>query len=153
MSKVANGNTITVHYKGTLEDGQMFDSSYERGDPITFQLGEGKMIPGFEKNLVGMEVGETKEFTITSEDAYGSPVPEGVQAVPKQMFPEDFVFEVGGVVQGQQDGNTLIGTILSEEEATVTLDFNHPMAGKDLTFNVEIVNIEQAPFWNEKEEE
>ena len=142
MSKVTNGNTVSVHYKGTLNDGSQFDSSYDRGEPITFQIGSGQMIPGFEKNVLGMTVGEAKEFTLNPSDAYGDHNPEAVQEVPKQMFPQDFTFQIGGIVQGEQDGNQLIAKILSEQNETVTLDFNHPMAGKDLTFNVELVDID-----------
>ena len=143
MSKVTNGNTVSVHYKGTLNDGSLFDSSYDRGEPLQFTVGSGQMIPGFEKNVVGMTVGEAKEFTLTPADAYGDHDPEGIQEVPKQMFPNGFTFEIGEIVQGEQNGNPLIAKILSEQNETVTLDFNHPMAGKDLTFNIEIVDINE----------
>jgi len=101
------------------------------------------MIPGFEQNILGMKVGEEKQFTLAPADAYGLRDPEAVQEVPKQMFPQDFAFEVGGHVQGEQDGNPLFAKILSEQGETVTLDFNHPMAGQDLTFNIEVVTINE----------
>ena len=143
MSKVTNGNTVSVHYKGTLDDGSQFDSSYDRGQPIQFTVGAGQMIPGFEKNIVGMEVGEAKEFTLSPEDAYGDHNPQAIQEIPKEMFPNDFSFEVGEMVQGEQNGNPLLAKIVSEQNETVTLDFNHPMAGKDLTFNIEVVDINE----------
>lgn len=143
MSKVTNGNTVSVHYKGTLNDGSLFDSSYDRGEPLQFTMGTGQMIPGFEKNIMGMTVGEAKEFTLAPEDAYGSHNPEAIQEVPKQMFPNDFTFQIGEIVQGEHDGNPLIAKILSEQNETVTLDFNHPMAGQDLTFNIEVVDIDE----------
>ena len=143
MSKVTNGNTVSVHYKGTLNDGSQFDSSYDRGQPLQFTVGTGQMIPGFEKNVVGMTVGEAKEFTLSPEDAYGDHNPEAVQEVSKEMFPDDFTFQIGGIIQGEQNGNPLIAKIVSEQNETVTLDFNHPMAGKDLTFNIEVVDINE----------
>ena len=143
MSKVTSGNTVSVHYKGTLNDGSQFDSSYDRGEPIQFTIGEGQMIPGFEKNVVGMSIGEAKEFTLAPADAYGDHNPAAIQEVPKQMFPNDFAFQVGEIVQGEQNGNPLIAKIVSEQDETVTLDFNHPMAGQDLTFNIEVVSLNE----------
>ena len=143
MSKVVNGNTVSVHYRGTLDDGSQFDSSYDRGQPITFQVGTGQMIPGFEKNVLGMKIGEEREFTLAPGDAYGEHNPEAIQEISKQMFPDNFTFQVGGVVQGEPEEGILVATILSEQKDTVTLDFNHPMAGRDLTFNVEVVDINE----------
>ena len=144
MSKVTNGNTVSVHYKGTLNDGSQFDSSYDRGEPITFEVGAGQMIPGFEKNIMGMSVGEEKEFKLTPDDAYGDHNPEAIQEVSKEIFPNNFSFQIGQIIQGEQeDGNPLVAKIVSEQNETVTLDFNHPMAGKELTFNIEVVNINE----------
>tara|TARA_Y100000592_G_scaffold16371_1_gene24271 strand:- start:6325 stop:6765 length:441 start_codon:yes stop_codon:yes gene_type:complete len=143
MSKVTNGNIVSVHYKGTLNDGSQFDSSYDRGEPIQFTVGSGQMIPGFEKNVVGMTVGEAKEFTLTPEDAYGERTQEAIHEVSKEMFPDGFTFEVGAMIQGEQDGRPLLARIISEQESTVELDFNHPMAGQDLTFNIEVVDINE----------
>ena len=126
MSKVTNGNTVSVHYKGTLNDGSQFDSSYDRGEPITFEVGAGQMIPGFEKNIMGMSVGEEKEFKLTPDDAYGDHNPEAIQEVSKEIFPNNFSFQIGQIIQGEQeDGNPLVAKIVSEQNETVTLDFNH----------------------------
>ena len=144
MSKVTNGNTVSVHYKGTLNDGSQFDSSYDRGEPITFEVGAGQMIPGFEKNIMGMSVGEEKEFKLTPDDAYGDHNPEAIQEVSKEIFPNNFSFQIGQIIQGEQeDGNPLVAKIVSEQNETVTLDFNHPMAGQNLTFNIEVVDINE----------
>lgn len=144
MSNTAeNGNTVRVHYQGTFVDGEQFDSSFDRGEPISFTLGQGQMIPGFETNVLGMKVGETKEISLDPGQAYGESNPEAIREVNKEIFPENFEFRVGGVISGQStDGNTMMGTILSEQAETVTLDFNHPMAGKNLNFKIELVEIQ-----------
>ena len=142
-TKVNNGAVISVHYKGTLEDGSTFDSSYDRGSPISFTVGTGQMIEGFETNILGMSLGETKTFTIPSDRAYGPHMTEAIHSVPKTSFPSDFDFEIGSVVSGSQEsGQPVVGRIMKENENDVVLDFNHPMAGKDLTFEVELVNLE-----------
>jgi len=144
MSKVVSGNTVSVHYRGTLKDGTEFDNSYDRGEPITFQVGGGQMISGFDEGVLGMEVGETKELALSPEQAYGPHIAEAVQVVPKETFPEGFDFEVGGMVQGSNpEGRPMVGTILEHQEESVTLDFNHPMAGKNLNFQIEIVNVQE----------
>ena len=141
-AKVNNGNTVSVHYKGTLEDGSQFDSSYDRGDPISFTVGSGQMIEGFENNILGMSLGERKTFTITSDKAYGPHIAEAIHSVPKSNFPSDFDFTIGGMVTGSQgEGRPVVGKILEEKEDSIVLDFNHPMAGKDLTFEVEVVTL------------
>ena len=142
-AKVNNGNTVSIHYRGTLGDGSTFDSSYDRGNPISFTVGTGQMIEGFETNVLGMTLGEKKTFTITSDRAYGPHIEEAVHSVPKSSFPDDFEFAIGSLVTGSQgEGQPVVGKILEEKEDTVVLDFNHPMAGKDLTFEVEIVDLE-----------
>jgi len=144
MSKVVSGNTVSVHYRGTLKDGTEFDNSYDRGEPITFQVGGGQMISGFDEGVLGMEVGETKELALSPEQAYGPHIAEAVQVVPKETFPEGFDFEVGGMAQGSNpEGRPMVGTILEHQEESVTLDFNHPMAGKNLNFQIEIVNVQE----------
>ncbi len=145
MSNTAeNGNTVKVHYQGTFNDGEQFDSSFDRGEPISFTLGTGQMIPGFENGVMGMQVGETKEINLAPDQAYGESNPEAIQEINKEVFPGDFEFRVGGVISGHsQTGQPLMGTILSEQKDTVTLDFNHPMAGKSLNFKIELVEIEK----------
>jgi len=145
MSKAINGNTVRVHYKGTLEDGTVFDSSHERGETLDFELGTEAMLPGFQTKIVGMEVGETKSFVLTATEAYGEPVAEAVIPVPKAAFPEDFEFEVGTEVQGTSPAGEMVrATITEVEDETVLLDHNHPLSGKDLNFEVELVEIQEV---------
>lgn len=142
MSTTKNGDTISVHYKGTLDDGTEFDSSHNRGETLTFQIGVGQMIPGFDSGVVGMTVGETKNITIPATEAYGERVTEAVQQIPKTSFPENFQFIVGQQVQGTgPNGEAVTAVIITEDTEGVTLDFNHPLAGKNLNFEVELVEI------------
>ena len=143
MSKVTNGNKVSVHYRGTLDDGTQFDNSRERGEPLTFEVGAGQMIAGFDKGVVGMKIGETKNLQLSPDDAYGPHQQEAIQNVPKNAFPQDFEFVKDTTVQGAgPDGKPVIAKILSEQVETVTLDFNHPLAGKELNFEVELVSID-----------
>jgi len=142
MSTTKNGDTISVHYTGTLDDGTEFDSSHTRGETLTFQVGVGQMIPGFDAGVVGMTVGETKTINIPATEAYGERVTEAVQQIPKTSFPENFQFIVGQQVQGTgPNGENVTATVLTESDNEVTLDFNHPLAGKNLNFEVELVEI------------
>ena len=141
MSKVENGNTVAVHYTGTLNDGNQFDSSVGK-EPLTFEIGSGQVISGFESNIVGMTVGETKTFTLDPENAYGPLATEAIHEVTKNRFPDDFEVKVGEFVRGQtQEGVPFSAKIVSEQAETITLDFNHPLAGQDLTFEVELLTI------------
>jgi len=143
MSKIEEGNSVTLHYVGTLEDGTQFDSSKDRGEPISFVVGGGQMIPGFDQNVRGMELGETKTFTISPGEGYGESDPEAIQEVSKEQFPEGFNPENGVLVRGVNENNEeIVAVVLEHSEETVTLDFNHPLAGKNLVFEVEIVEIE-----------
>lgn len=140
--EVQSGNTIKVHYTGTLSSGTQFDSSYDRKAPIQFQVGEGTVIPGFDKAVVGMSVGDKKTITIPTNEAYGEKTQEAVIDVPKNEFPPNFNFTVGEGVQGMaQDGQPIMGVILEEKESTVTIDFNHPLSGEELTFDIEVMEI------------
>jgi len=142
MSTVESGNTVSVHYRGTLTDGEQFDSSYDRGESLTFQVGSGNMIPGFDKAMVGMIVGEKKTIVIQPEEGYGFRNEEAIQEVDKSQFPNGFNFSVGSPVQGTNpDGQQITATIIAEETQSVTLDFNHPLASKTLNFEVELLNI------------
>ena len=142
MSKVEKGNKVSVHYRGTLNDGEQFDSSYDRGQPIEFTVDSGQMIPGINDAVVGMTVGEKKSITLAPSQAYGETNPEAVQEIGKDKFPPEFEFIQDGQVQGQTgDGQTFNAVITEINDATVTLDMNHPMAGKDLNFEIELVNI------------
>lgn len=135
------GRAVQVHYKGTFEDGTVFDSSYDRGETIEFTVGAGEMIPGFDAAVEGMKVGETKTIKIDPENAYGEHNPEGIQTVPKQSFPEDFQFEQGLVIEGNVQGQPVRGVINQIEGEVVVVDFNHPMAGKNLNFDIELVEV------------
>ena len=131
---VENGDTVNVHYRGTLDDGTEFDSSHGRGETLTFQVGSGQLITGFDEALPGMTVGEVKNVAFTPEKAYGPTIQEAIQVVSKDSFPPGFLFEVGSTVSGYgADGRPMTAKIQSEEETTVTLDMNHPMAGKNLS--------------------
>jgi peptidylprolyl isomerase len=142
MRTVEVGNNVKIHYVGTLTDGTEFDSSRVRGTPIAFVAGESRLLPAFENQVVGMQEGESKSFTLTTEEAYGPHNPEAINVVPRTQFPEDYLFEVGAQVQGTSPvGSPVFAKIESFTDNDVTLDMNHPLAGKDLTFEVEIVEI------------
>lgn len=144
MSKVQSGNTVSVHYRGTLTSGEQFDSSYDRGETLTFQVGGGQMISGFDQGVVGMQVGEKKTVLVQPEQAYGLRNEEAIQEVLKSQFPNDFSFAVGTSVQGvNPDGQQITATVVGEQEDTVTLDFNHPLASKTLNFEIEVVDINE----------
>lgn len=140
--QVKNGNTVSVHYKGTLNDGTVFDESRPRGDTLNFTIGSGKMIRGFNDAVVGMTTGETKNVTLSPEQAYGSHNPEALQLVPKQAFGEDFVFELGGMIQGNGPQGTFLAKVQEVQEENVILDMNHPLAGQALSFEIELVSVE-----------
>jgi FKBP-type peptidyl-prolyl cis-trans isomerase 2 len=141
MQKPQAGNTVRVHYTGTLEDGTQFDSS--RGaEPLEFAMGQGQLIAGFENAVAGLSAGESCTVTLTPEQAYGESDPDMVQQVARELMPEDLELEPGMVLQGQaRDGRVDNFTIVSLTEETVTLDANHPLAGKTLTFEIELVAI------------
>ncbi len=141
MAKAKIGDKVKVHYKGTLDDGTVFDSSLE-GEPLEFTIGSGEIIPGFEDEIIGMEEGEKKTFTIPSDKAYGPHRKELMLTVGKDEFPPDINPTVGQQLQLRQpDGQVFYVVVTEVGENTVTLDANHPLAGKDLTFEVELVEI------------
>jgi FKBP-type peptidyl-prolyl cis-trans isomerase 2 len=141
MSPAAEGNTVKVHYTGKLEDGTVFDSSRGR-DPLEVTLGTNTVIAGFEQGLIGMEVGDSKTVTIPPEEAYGPHRGELILEVNGSDFPENITPEVGLQLQMQRpDGQTLPVTIVKIEAGKVTLDANHPLAGKILIFELEMVAV------------
>ena len=150
--KVQNGNNVSVHYRGTLNDGTEFDNSKIRGQALSFQVGSGRMLPGFDRAVVGMTVGQTKSVDIKADDAYGQRIPDAVQTVPKTAFPPDFEFLVGEVIQGNGPQGPFLAKIEEEKEQEVILDFNHPLAGQDLSFEIELIAFEStpSPSWNSK---
>ena len=141
MSKVKDGDTVKVHYTGKLEDGTVFDSSKE-DEPLELTIGAGNVIEGFEKGVIGMERGSSKTVTIPPEEAYGSMNEELVAKVKKENFPENITPVIGEQLQlKQQDGNIVNVTITEIEGDTVILDANHPLSGKTLIFDIELVEI------------
>jgi peptidylprolyl isomerase len=141
MATATTGTTVSIHYTGTLADGTTFDSSEGR-DPLSFELGKGQIIPGLEKAVDGMSEGESKTVTIPAEQAYGAHIPEGVQDVPREMIPDHIPLDLGTQLQVQtQEGQQTQVVVTNVTEETVTLDGNHPLAGKDLTFAVEVVSV------------
>lgn len=141
MTQAKKGDRVKVHYTGKLDDGTVFDSSRDR-EPIEFTLGAGEVIPGFEAAVEGMEVGETKTTTIPAEEAYGPHRDDMILMVERSKFPPHIEPEVGQQLQlRQEDGQTLIVTVAAVTEDTVALDANHPLAGEDLTFDIELVEI------------
>jgi len=141
-AQAENGDTVQVNYTGRLADGTVFDSSVGR-EPLEFTLGAGQMIPGFEKAVFGMKVGEKKTVTIPVDEAYGPRRDDMIMEVPREKLPSDINPEVGMMLESTgKDGGRIIFTIINvSDNNTVTLDANHPLAGKDLTFEIELVKI------------
>jgi peptidylprolyl isomerase len=143
--EITNGHTVSFHYVGTLDDGTEFDNSYKRGEPMTGVLGAGQLISGFENAMIGMKTNEKKSVTIESKDAYGDRNLEAIRVVPLTSFPEDFEGSVGKIVQGKAANEQVFTAIVTEvSEENVTLDFNHPLAGKNLNFDIEIVSVTET---------
>ena len=141
MAQAKNNDIVKVHYTGKLNDGTVFDSSKER-DPLRFQLGQGQIIPGFEQAVIGMSPGESKSINIPSEQAYGQRREELIQEVPRQQLPNDMEFKVGQRLQlGQDKEQQMIVEVTDVSESSITLDANHPLAGEELLFDIELVEI------------
>jgi peptidylprolyl isomerase len=139
------GDVVNVHYTGTLPDGTVFDSSHHRGMTLNLTVGGGKTIAGFDNAVEGMQREETKSVTIPCNQAYGPRLNELVQVVPKTFFPEDFEFVPGAAIQGvSQEGYDVFAKLIEEQEDGYKLDFNHPLAGMDLTFEITLVDIENG---------
>jgi peptidylprolyl isomerase len=141
MTQVKSGDTVRVHYTGTLTDGQTFDSS-EGKDPLEFTVGSGQIIPGLDSAVEGMAVGDKKTVEVPVDQAYGQPDPNAQQAVPRTDIPEDIPLDLGTQLQVQTpQGQVMPVTVVEVTEEQVVLDANHPLAGKDLTFAIEVVEI------------
>ena len=141
MARAKDGDTVKVHYTGKLDDGSVFDSSEGR-DPLEFTLGEGSIIPGFEKAVEGMEQGESVTVVITADDAYGPYRDEMVFQVSNEDVPAEINPEVGEQLQMRQsDGSVVVVTVKEADEKELTLDANHPLAGEALTFEIELMEI------------
>lgn len=141
MSQAKNGDVVKIHYTGKLDDGKVFDTSAER-DPLEFTIGQHQVIPGFEDGIIGMAAGESRTLNIESANAYGPYRPEMIVKVARGEFPEDFKPEKGQFLQLQQeDGQMVMVEVTDLSDAEITLDGNHPLAGKDLTFEIRLVEI------------
>ncbi|HZJ35507.1 MAG TPA: peptidylprolyl isomerase [Gillisia sp.] len=144
MSLVKENDTVKVHYTGKLADGQVFDSS-EGKDPIEFTLGQGQLIPGFEKGLINMKLNEKKTINIPKDEAYGDSREALIQEVQKSELPEEIKPEVGmGLVSKSQDGREMNLVVAEVKEESIVVDGNHPLAGKDLVFDLEVVEIKET---------
>ena len=141
MSKVRENDVVKVHYTGKLNDGQVFDSSLER-EPLQVELGKGQLIPGFEKGLINMAVNEKKTIRIEKHEAYGEVNEALFHKVPKADLPEDIKPEVGmGLVGNNPDGSQQQFRIAKIEAEDIIIDANHPLAGQDLVFDIELIEI------------
>lgn len=141
MTQVKAGDRVRIHYTGTLSDGSTFDSSEGR-DPLEFTVGSGEIIPGLDAALPGMSAGETKTVEIACAEAYGEPNPEAKQSIPRAQVPPDMPLEVGTRLQLQTpEGQVIAVTVAGVSEDEVVLDANHPLAGEDLTFRIELVSV------------
>ncbi len=142
MSTATEGDTVTVDYTGKLEDGTVFDTSEDRG-PISFTIGDDEVIPGFQEAVVGMEAGETASATLPPDEAYGHRSDEMVFSVRRSELPDDLDPEVGDRLEVQsREGQTFPAVVAEIEGESVTIDANHPLAGEELTFEIELKSID-----------
>lgn len=141
MSEAKSGDTVKIHYTGTLSDGTQFDSSQGR-DPLEFTLGAGSVIAGFDDAVTGMSAGEAKTVNIPADQAYGPRHDQLMDKVPRGAIPDDIALELGMVLHAQgPDGQELSFTVVEFDDQNVTVDGNHPLAGQDLTFALELMEI------------
>ena len=140
MEKIKNGDNVSVHYTGKLEDGSVFDTSLAEGrEPLTVTLGQGQLIPGFENGLIDMTTGEIKTIEIEPENAYGDVNPQLMSEIPLSQVPEGV--KTGDMLQGQNQFGPVNVVVKEVKEETVVLDMNHPLAGKKLIFDLEVVSV------------
>ena len=139
---IKKGDQVSLHYTGTLKDGSVFDSTKKRNKPLKFTAGSGQVIPGFDKAVMGMKKGEEKKFTLEPSEAYGDRKPDLTQIMPRKLLPKNHEPKPGMMLAlGTPDGQQIPATITKVTEENVTLDMNHPLAGKVLTFAIKIVEI------------
>jgi FKBP-type peptidyl-prolyl cis-trans isomerase 2 len=140
MEQIKNGDSVSVNYTGRLEDGTIFDTSLQEGrEPLKTTLGQGQLIPGFENGLMGMSIGEKKTIEIAPKDAYGEVNPQMISEVSLNQVPEGI--KEGDMLQGQNQYGPIQVTVKEVKESTVVLDMNHPLAGKKLIFDLEVVSV------------
>ena len=143
MSQAKSGDLVHVHYTGRLDDESVFDTSEGR-DPLTFQLGKGQVVPGFDQAVSGMEVGEKKTLTIPAAEAYGPRVDQLVFTAPRENLPPGFDPKVGEMVGLEtRDGHQMNALVIHADGENIRMDGNHPLAGQNLTFDIELVKIGQ----------
>ncbi len=152
MQAAKDGDTVKINYRGTLSDGTEFDSSAGK-PPLEFTLGQGQVIPGFEKGVLGMKVGEKKTITIAAKEAYGEVDPRYLQDVPRSIIPANISIAKDKYLMMTVRGEPVRARVADLNDTTVTLDLNHPLAGKDLTFDIELVEIVKEADTQASEEE
>jgi FKBP-type peptidyl-prolyl cis-trans isomerase 2 len=141
MAQAKQGDTVKVNYVGKLSDGKVFDSSKEH-EPLKFTLGQRQVIAGFEEGVIGMALGETKTINVTPDKAYGPIRKELIDNIPKEWLPKGIHPEVGKRLRIQQPGQQpILMLITAETDTEITVDANHPLAGKDLIFEIELLEI------------
>jgi len=141
MAQAKSGDTVRVHYTGRLDDGTVFDSSADR-DPLELTIGGDRLIPGFEQAVIGMNTGDSKSVEIPADEAFGPYREELVTEVDRSRLPADLVPEVGQKLNMTDvGGRTTVVTVAEVSESSITVDTNHPLAGEDLTFDIELVQI------------
>jgi FKBP-type peptidyl-prolyl cis-trans isomerase 2 len=138
-----NGDTVQVHYRGYLDSGEEFDSSYERGEPLSFVVGAGQMISGFDAAVVGMALGDTKTIHLTPEEAYGQPDETLIRPFPREDFGNESDPRPGDEYIFSSGGSQFQVVVVSVNETTVVIDANHPLAGENLNFDIELVGLEK----------
>lgn len=139
---VKDGDKVKMEYTGTLKDGTVFDSSERHDKPLEFTVGSGQVIPGFDKAVMGMKIGEEKEFTVSSAEAYGSPNPKMIRRIPKKNLPKDSKPKVGMMLMvTDPSGRKRPAKITAVDAESITVDMNHPLAGKALTFKIKLKEI------------
>jgi len=141
--EITEKTLVKLNYKGTLEDGSVFDTSEGR-EPLEFVFGLGMIIPGLEEGIKGLKVGDKKSVKVTSDKAYGPLQEEAIQEVPKDQLPKEAELKVGMQLAAQGPQGTIPVTIKEIKDTTIIVDFNHPLAGKDLTFDVEVIEVRVA---------
>jgi peptidylprolyl isomerase len=141
MTQVKQGDTVTVHYKGKLDTGKVFYDSTD-GDPLQFIVGNDSTIPGFDQAVTGMQPGESKTFDITAKDAYGPHEEKLVMTIDRKTLPQDLKPKIGDRLRlHRKDGHAMGVSVIDISESRMTIDANHPLAGEDLTFDIQLIEI------------
>jgi len=142
MTKLKTGDKVKVHYIGTLSDGSQFDNSRDRGEGLEFAIDSGQLLKGFNDAVKPLEVGDKTTVELKAPEAYGEYITEAVITVQKSEFPKDMKYDLNGFIQGKdQQGRPVQGQVVKIEENSVNLDMNHPLAGQDLKFEIELLEV------------